>query len=114
MNARQNEARNAAKSGKRVTVLPMEHDFPVPKPPAGVTFTTQERKTWRDLWRSPQASQWDESYGVAVATYVLYSSRLFAGEGAAWLAQEHRHIGESLGLTPRGMAALGWQMEGMS
>lgn len=98
--------------GRSAVVLPLEHDIPVPPAPPGVQFTPEERKLWRQLWKGPQGHAWDESYSVPVATYVKYSTRLFAGEGAAWLGQEQRHLGEALGLTPRGMAALGWIIEG--
>jgi len=31
-----------------------------------------------------------------------------SGEASAWQAQEFRHLGAQLGLTPAGMASLGW------
>lgn len=63
---------------------------------------------WRDLWSSPQASQWDDSYVPAVAAFICHASAVLAGAAAAWQAQEQRHLGDELGLTPRGMLALGW------
>ncbi|MBJ8340010.1 hypothetical protein JGU71_14025 [Antrihabitans sp. YC3-6] len=67
-----------------------------------------EKQRWKELWTSPQATQWDESAAVTVALLIAYETQLLAGEGAAWLAQEARHAGDALGLTPRAMAALGW------
>ena len=98
--------------GRNAVILPLEHDLPVPTTPPGVNFSADERKLWRQLWKGPQGYAWDDSSAVPVATYVKYSARLFAGEGAAWVGQEQRHLGESLGLTPKGMAALGWIIEG--
>jgi hypothetical protein len=69
---------------------------------------------WRELWRSPQATQWDESFGPAVASYVVFTIAILAGRALAWQAQEARHLGDRLGLTPAGMAARGWALENAS
>jgi len=61
-----------------------------------------------NLWRSPQATQYDDSYVPAVAAYVCHAAAVYSGAAAAWQAQEMRHLGAQLGLTPQGMAALGW------
>lgn len=85
-------------------------NLPVPPIPKGRAWTRQERALWRELWTSPQASQWDDSYRTAVAVYIAHSTALLNGEGTAWVAQEFRHLGDKLGLTPAGMVALGWVM----
>lgn len=112
-------ARNATKPNSRahrqpvalrtVTSLPAGGcDLPIPKIPSGREWSKEERALWRNLWRSPQATQWDDSYIPAVAAYVTYSSHIYADSATAWIAQEFRHLGGQLGLTPQGMAALGW------
>ena len=35
--------------------------LPVPPLPAGREWTKTQRARWRELWRSPQANQWDET-----------------------------------------------------
>lgn len=65
---------------------------------------------WRELWGSPQATQWDDSYAAAVAQYVVHTVAVLAGSAAAWQATEARHLGDRLGLTPQGLAALGWAL----
>ncbi|GAB3049645.1 hypothetical protein GCM10027053_05510 [Intrasporangium mesophilum] len=35
---------------------------------------------------------------------------MFAGEAAAWQAQEARYAAEALGLTPKALVALGWRI----
>ena len=35
---------------------------------------------------------------------------MLAGTASAWQATEARHLGDRLGLTPQGLAALGWAL----
>lgn len=87
--------------------------LPVPDMPAGRPWTDHERARWEELWQSPQATMWDESARGTVALLVAYESRLLCGDGGtAWIGQEARHAAESLGLTPRAMAHLGWEIDG--
>ena len=96
-------------SGARV-VLPSECSLPAPRLPAGRRWSTAEKRQWKELWASPQASQWDDSFGQAVAMFIVHSGAVLEGRAAAWMAQEARHLADKLGLTPSGMAALGWQL----
>lgn len=89
--------------------LPAEGcSLPIPKLPKTRDWSAEERKLWRNLWRSPQANEWDDSFLPSVAAYVCHSTAVYSGEASAWQAQEMRHLGAQLGLTPAGMAALGW------
>ncbi|MDX3868014.1 phage terminase small subunit [Streptomyces europaeiscabiei] len=83
---------------------------PVPDLPPGRDWSDAERARWEELWGSPQATQWDESARGTVAVLVVYESAILAGKASAWQAQEARHAGEALGLTPRALAALGWRI----
>lgn len=104
-----NSRANRGASRSSIVELPAGGcDLPVPRLPRGREWTKDERALWRNLWRSPQATQWDDSYMPAVAAYVAHTSAVLAGVAAAWQAQEQRHLGAQLGLTPQGMAALGW------
>lgn len=110
--------RNPAKPGSRhrsrsgLVQLPAEGcTLPVPDMPPGREWSEHERARWDELWGSPQASQWDESARGTVALLVAYESRLLNGDGGtAWIGQEARHAAEALGLTPRAMAHLGWEV----
>lgn len=86
--------------------------LPVPRMPPGREWSPAERRRWRELWQSPQATQWDETVCGTVALLVAYEAQLLAGTGAAWVAQEARHAADALGLTPRALAHLGWKIEG--
>ncbi len=92
-----------------MVVLPVEHDLPVPDMPPGRVWSAAERGMWDDLWRSPQAAQWDESYAAVVGLYVALTVELLGGNAAAWKAAEARQLADRLGLTPAGMAANGWR-----
>ncbi len=96
----------------RVALLPPAAAARVPAMPKGREWSQQERVLWRDLWRSPQASQWSEPFESAVAMYVVHACAVVAGTAVAWQAQEARHLADRLGLTPQGMASLGWTLSG--
>lgn len=85
-------------------------DLPVPSLPAGPEWTDDQKARWEELWCSPQACQWDETARGTVAALVIYESAILSGEASAWQAQEARYAAESLGLTPRSLASLGWRI----
>lgn len=63
-----------------------------------------------ELWASQQANQRDETTRGTVACLVIYESAIFTGQASAWQAQGARYAAESLGLTPRSLASLGWRI----
>jgi hypothetical protein len=78
--------------------------------PSGRRWSTSERKLWKDLWGSPQATVWDDSAATVVAAYIVHTGAVMAGDAAAWQAAESRQLADRLGLTPTGMASLGWRI----
>lgn len=110
--------RNATKPNSRANVgskpvsrveLPASGcDLPIPTLPKLREWSAQEKRIWRDLWSSPQATQWDDSYISTVAMYVSHASAVMSGQCAAFQAQEARYLSNQLGLSPAGLAALGW------
>jgi hypothetical protein len=86
--------------------------LPVPEMPAGREWSDIERARWDELWRSPQATQWDETARGTVAALLIYESAILSSAASAWQAQEARYAAEALGLTPRALASLGWRIVG--
>lgn len=106
-------AYRGANQGIRGALVQLPADgctFPIPTMPKPRKWSTAEKARWKELWESPQATQWDETVKGTVALLVTYESRLLDPDdgGAAWIAQEARHAAEALGLTPKAMTALGW------
>jgi len=98
---------------RALVVLPAAGcSLPPPAMPRGRSWSPDERARWRELWESPQATQWDETASLTVATVIVYESAVLSGAASAWQAQELRHASASLGLTPAAMLALGWRIEG--
>lgn len=116
--------RNAAKPHSRAHRRPVSHgqrvalvdlpaagcQYPVPPMPSARDWTDHEQNRWRELWESPQATQWDDTARGTVAVLVAYETLILSGAASAWHAQEARYAAESLGLTPRALAALGWRI----
>jgi hypothetical protein len=110
-NPAKSRSRHGARAGTgKLFVLPITCDDPVPDLPPGREWSDAERETWDLLWTGPQANRWDDSFVMAVAMYVSHTFAVLGGQGSAWHAQEARHLGDRLGLTPAGMAALGWAL----
>ena len=111
-------SRNALKPNSRAhrggdrqgrVVLPREGvDLPIPDPPATTKFGPAQKARYESLWQSPQSSQWDESVAGQVALLVVLEDQLLAGNGSAWAVSTVQTISDSLGLTPKAMAHLGW------
>lgn len=92
-------------------VLPAEGcDLPAPRMPRGRRWTSAQRALWAELWASPQAVMWDDSFTSTVAMYVAHVSAVVVGEASAWQAQEARHLSDRLGLSPAGLIACGWRL----
>ncbi|WP_329177825.1 hypothetical protein [Streptomyces sp. NBC_01477] len=75
-------------------------------------ITAQERveaEVWTELWRLPQAQEWDRQRWVReVAQYVRWKAR--AEQGDLDAAREARQLGDRLGLTPLAMLRLRWRV----
>jgi hypothetical protein len=66
-----------------------------------------EKRLWRDLWRTPQAAQWERlKWTNEVAQYVRHKSAAECGNLEE--SREARLRAKDLGLTPKGMKDLMW------
>ena len=85
-------------------------ELPEPDMPPGRVWTDHEHARWSELWRSPQATQWDETARGTVAALLIFETAILEGTASAWQAQEARYAAEALGLTPKALTALGWRI----
>jgi hypothetical protein len=68
-----------------------------------------ELAVWRELWRSPQAVQWErQDSGRSVAMYVRH--QVLGELGSLDHSREARLRAKDLGLTPMSMKQLGWSV----
>lgn len=68
-----------------------------------------EVEMWADLWSSPQAVEWErQGWTREVAQYVRWKTRAELGDLAA--SKEARMLSDRLGLNPKAMRALMWQI----
>lgn len=103
--------RSRGRTTKVIVTLPAEGcDLEPPPLPRGRRWTSIDREWWEDLWKSPQAVMWDDSAATLVAAYIIHQRHVMSGNAGAWQAQEARHLADRLGLTPQGMASLGWRI----
>lgn len=94
--------------GRGVLVLPAEGrkgeppDWPLPDP-----LKLAEWKLWRDLWKTPQAVEWErQGWTRVVARYVRCA---LAAENLERDAMaEARQLEDRLGLSPKAMRLLLW------
>lgn len=68
-----------------------------------------EKKLWADLWKTPQATQWEKlGWTREVAAYVRHKVK---GEGGSLNdAKEARQLSDRLGLSPLALLRLRWEI----
>lgn len=85
--------------------------FPIPPGPKDTTFRAREMAIWRQVWRTPQACQWDrERYRLPViAKYCRLAAITERDPGAsAALLSRERELRLECGLGPDGLRLNGW------
>ena len=88
---------------------------PVPRPPKWLTLGDAGKAWWRWAWKTPQAAAWAAGHEVTVARRAQLEDDLVlcreSGEVApSTLLQRMLDIDDRLGLTPKAMAQLRWQI----
>jgi hypothetical protein len=81
--------RGAMGSRQALIDLPAEGcALPVPPMPSGRDWTSAQRARWRELWGSPQATQWDETARGTVAALLISESEIIAIDADRDVADE--------------------------
>lgn len=72
---------------------------------------SDEPDVWADLWATPQASAWERfGWTRVVARYALLLGRSEDAEAPAAILGEVRQLEDRLGLNPKSMRSLLWEV----
>ena len=83
---------------------------PAPKLPTWRPWHPKTRRWWKELWATPQATQWDPS-GLSLWTYACLVDLLVTVKYPAHhLSPELRQHEDRHGLNPKAMASLRWRI----
>lgn len=75
--------------------------------------TAAERALWAELWASPQACAWEELGWIrTVARYTRIAIMAERRTAHGYVLTEARQLEDRLGLNPRAMRSLGWEITG--
>lgn len=98
--------------GRGVLVLPAEgRKGRTPAWPLGDSpVAAEERALWRDLWKTPQAVEWERLGWTRVVA--RYARAVISAETnmEPTVMSEARQLEDRLGLTPKAMRLLLWQI----
>lgn len=82
-----------------------------PKWPLGEPPNEEERKAWRELWKTPQAVVWErQEWTRFVARYCRIMVEAEQRGAKAQVRAEARQMEDKLGLTPKSMKLLMWEV----
>lgn len=101
--------KNARPSFRRLPAAGREG--PPPTWPLSTKATKAEAELWDQLWASPQAVAWEELGCVrTVARYARVVIKAEAPRAIGVVMQEARQLEDLLGLNPKAMKSLGWEV----
>lgn len=84
---------------------------PAPDWPLPCKLSTHERRIWDELWGTPQAVAWENMGWIRIiARYCLLVAKAELHEAPVPLMAEVRQIEDRLGLTPKSMRMLLWEI----
>lgn len=81
-----------------------------PKLPPIRDWSPETLRWWRELWHTPQATQWDQTGRTAAPMAVLYQGMQDLPEKANAFLAEMRHHEDRHGLSPKAMLSLRWRV----
>lgn len=98
--------------GRGITNLPAEgRTGDPPNWPLPGSMTIDERVAWNQLWRTPQAVAWERlGWTRTVARYCRFMVEAEQPQATASLLAQVTAMEDRLGLTPKAMRLLLWQI----
>lgn len=81
-----------------------------PKLPSWRKWAPGTAKWWKDLWATPQATQWEQSGRTLFALACLYDDLIAGRADAAKVSAEMRQHEDRHGLNPKSMLQLRWRV----
>ncbi len=103
----QRRNRNPKQAGDWILLPPGGYQGTIPSS-AGHGLSKSAQKWWRTIWRSPMATQWNESHIPALLELAILRDQLMAGETKG--AAEVRIRADGFGLTPAGLQQRRWMI----
>lgn len=101
--------RNARPSFRRLPAAGRRGD--APRWPLSSKASRAEQVLWLELWASPQAVAWDElGWTRTVARYTRITIAAERPNATAAVMGESRQLEDRLGLNPKAMRSLGWEV----
>lgn len=90
--------------------LPEKRVGKAPALPTWRKFDRRTRAWWSELWKRPQAVQWQQSGASLFALAVLYDDLITGRVDAAKLSAEIRQHEDRHGLSPKALLQLRWRL----
>lgn len=104
-------SRTSLVNGREFTILPLEHDAPVPEFPFA-DVSVAELAVWGELWKKPQAVMWSRLGLVfQVAAYARSLVESVEPGASAGLKTAVIRMEAELGISTSGMLQNGWVIE---
>ena len=104
-------SRTSLVNGREFTILPLEHDAPVPEFPFS-DVSVAELAVWGELWKKPQAVMWSRLGLVfQVAAYARSLVESVEPGASAGLKTAVIRMEAELGISTSGMLQNGWVIE---
>lgn len=97
--------------GRGLQQLPQTREGKTPPWPLDVPATAEEKKAWRELWKLPQAAMWEQQKTFRmVGRYCRAMVEAEQPEAAPGLHAQVTSMEDRLGLTPKAMRLLLWEI----
>ena len=107
----ESERRNRTKPAFNWTPLPREgRSGPAPKLPNWRAWDRRTKKWWTELWKKPQATQWEQDGSTLFPLAVVMDDLITARIDSVRATPEIRQLEDRHGLNPKALLQLRWMV----